>query len=52
MLDKLTNKDEIIKRMNSLNNKIKNTENLGEDYQIGAAYFMKIKTYGNNFEKL
>ncbi len=35
---------EAIKRMTSLNNEIANTEGLNENYQIGAAYFLKLKT--------
>ncbi len=35
---------EAIKRMTALNNEIANTEGLNENYQIGAAYFLKLKT--------
>ncbi len=37
-------KDEAIKRMTALNNEIANTEGLNENYQIGASYFLKLKT--------
>ncbi len=46
-------KDETIKRMNNLNEVIRNKEtNLSEAYCIGAAYFKKIKDYEGNFNKL
>lgn len=35
---------EAIKRMSSLNTEIVNTEGLNENYQIGASYFLKLKT--------
>lgn len=37
-------KAEAIKRMTALNNEIKDTEDLNENYQIGASYFLKLKT--------
>ena len=37
-------KDEAIARMTALNNEIANVEDLNENYQIGAAYFLKLKT--------
>ena len=46
MLQKLNNKDlqnEAIRRMNALNKKIVEVEDLDENYQIGAAYFLKLK---------
>ncbi|MDE6731768.1 MAG: AAA family ATPase [Oscillospiraceae bacterium] len=43
-------KDEAIERMTALNNEIANTEDLNENYQIGAAYFLKLKELG--FDKL
>ena len=46
-------KDETIKRMNNLNNVIRDKEtNLSEAYCIGAAYFKKIKDYKGDFDKL
>lgn len=53
MLDKLndeTKKQEAIKRMRSLNAVIEKEEGLGKNYQIGAAYFLKLQTIG--FENL
>lgn len=46
MLDLLENeelKNEAIKRMSALNKAIINVEDLNENYQIGAAYFLKLK---------
>ena len=45
-------KDETIKRMNNLNNAIKEKAELSEAYYIGAAYFKKIKDYEGDFNKL
>lgn len=39
---------EAIQRMTTLNCEIAQTEGLNENYQIGAAYFMKLKTIGFN----
>lgn len=52
MLDALGEKlkDEAIKRMSELNKEIANTEGLNENYQIGAAYFLKLNELG--FDKL
>lgn len=47
MLEALDNeklKAEAIKRMHALNEAIVNVEDLNENYQIGAAYFLKLKT--------
>ena len=41
---------EAIRRMASLNREIANVEDLNENYQIGAAYFLKLKTL--NFDQL
>lgn len=41
MLDKLPDKDEAIRRMSALNKKIVN--HLNANYQIGAAYFLKLQ---------
>ena len=35
---------EAIRRMAALNNEIANVEDLNENYQIGASYFLKLKT--------
>ena len=45
-------KDKIETRMNNLNDKIYHTNGLGDDYQIGAAYFLKLKDLSNDFDKL
>ncbi len=53
MLDSLENdavKNEAVKRMRALNKEIASVEDLNENYQIGAAYFLKLKTL--NFEQL
>ena len=38
--------------MYHLNEKIRKTDGLGDDYQIGAAYFLKLKDLSNDFDKL
>jgi len=46
MLSKLQNEDlknEAIRRMTDLNEKIVNTPDLNENYQIGASYFLKLQ---------
>ena len=43
-------KTEAINRMTALNNEIVNVEDLNENYQIGASYFLKLKTL--DFDKL
>lgn len=46
MLDDLNDeelKEEAIRRMTALNNEIAKTDELNVDYQIGAAYFLKLK---------
>jgi 5-methylcytosine-specific restriction endonuclease McrBC GTP-binding regulatory subunit McrB len=50
MLDGLNEKDEAIRRMNSLNEAISGIEELNENYHIGASYFLKLKTL--NFGQL
>ncbi len=52
MLDGTPYEDEAKKRMESLNKAILSVRGLGEAYQIGAAYFRKIKDYGGDFQKL
>lgn len=47
MLASLDNEDleaEAIRRMGALNKEIVNVEDLNENYQIGASYFLKLKT--------
>ena len=43
---------EAIARMSALNKAIADVEELGENYQIGAAYFLKLKETGFDFDKL
>ena len=51
MLDVLgEKKEEAIRRMTALNNEIAKVEDLNENYHIGGAYFLKLKTL--NFDKL
>jgi len=53
MLDLLEDealKAEAIRRMSALNKEIANVEDLNENYQIGASYFLKLKTL--TFEQL
>jgi 5-methylcytosine-specific restriction endonuclease McrBC GTP-binding regulatory subunit McrB len=52
MLDSLDTATEAKQRMNSLNQAIANTENLGVAYMIGPSYFLKLKDYGGDFGKL
>ena len=53
MLADLNNEElesEAIKRMTALNKEIASVEDLNENYQIGASYFLKLKTL--NFDQL
>ncbi|MDR3038963.1 MAG: AAA family ATPase, partial [Candidatus Adiutrix sp.] len=50
MLNGITNRDEAIARLNALNHAISKTEELNENYHIGAAYFLKLEKLG--FEQL
>ena len=53
MLDSLGDEeliDDAVKRMTALNEEIAKVEDLNENYQIGAAYFLKLKTL--DFERL
>lgn len=55
MLDSLGNEDlknEAVRRMNALNKKIAEVEDLNENYQIGPAYFLQLKALEFNFERL
>ena len=51
MLESLENeelKNEAVQRMDGLNAEIVKVEDLNENYQIGASYFLKLKTLGFN----
>ncbi|MDO4210766.1 MAG: AAA family ATPase [Bacteroidales bacterium] len=50
MLEQLPQKEEAIRRMQSLNKAIKATEGLGAAFQIGPAYFLKLKN--GDFQRL
>ena len=53
MLDALGDlKDEATRRMKALNEKIEKTDGLGRNYQVGAAYFLKLRSMNNDFDKL
>jgi len=45
-------KNKATKRIISLNNKIEITEGLNSAYHIGPSYFLKLKEYSGDFEKL
>ena len=52
MLDGTEYEKEAKKRMQNLNAAIVKVRGLGKAYQIGAAYFKKIKDYNGDFQKL
>lgn len=52
MLDGIEYEEEAKKRMQNLNAAIVKVRGLGKAYQIGAAYFKKIKDYNGDFQKL
>lgn len=52
MLDNLAQKDEAIKRMKNLNAAIEKVDGLSSAYHIGASYFLKLKDYNGDFDKL
>lgn len=53
MLEDLGNKkQEAINRMSSLNKAIESTEGLNANYQIGAAYFLKLRDMNFDYEQL
>ena len=52
MLDNLAQKDEAIKRMKNLNSAIEKVDGLSSAYHIGASYFLKLKDYNGDFDKL
>ncbi|MBL7969657.1 MAG: AAA family ATPase [Prolixibacteraceae bacterium] len=45
-------KDEALQRMKRLNNAIEEVEGLSSSYHIGPAYFLKLKDYKGDFDKL
>ena len=53
MKDKMIHSEDVKKRMIALNNAICDEKlGLNESYQIGAAYFLKLKEYDGDFNKL
>lgn len=52
MLDELSCAAEAKARMHRLNEAIGETEGLGDAYMIGPSYFLKLKDYGGDFDKL
>jgi len=52
MLDNLAQKDEAINRMKNLNSAIEKVDGLSSAYHIGASYFLKLKDYNGDFDKL
>lgn len=44
--------DRAINKMNALNKEISNVDGLNDNYQIGAAYFLKLSSVDNNFSRL
>ena len=41
-----------MKKMNALNDEIEKIEGLNSSYHIGAAYFLKLENYDNDYQKL
>ena len=52
MLDNLAQKGSAIKRMKNLNAAIEKVDGLSSAYHIGASYFLKLKDYNGDFDKL
>lgn len=55
MLEEITNdtiRQQALDKMNAVNAVISETEGLSSAYHIGGAYFLKLKTLDNDFEKL
>ena len=55
MLEEITDdtiRQQALNKMNTVNAIISETEGLSSAYHIGGAYFLKLKTLGNKFEKL
>lgn len=44
--------DRAITKMNALNKEISNVDDLNDNYQIGAAYFLKLSSVDNDFSRL
>lgn len=44
--------DRAINKMNALNKEISNVDGLNDNYQIGAAYFLKLSSVDNDFGRL
>ena len=44
--------DHAINKMNALNKEISNVDGLNDNYQIGAAYFLKLSSVDNDFSRL
>ena len=45
-------KDEALEKMTRLNEVIEQTESLSKAFHIGPAYFLKLKEYNGDFQKL
>lgn len=55
ILSDLQDKDLIVRainKMNALNKEISNVDDLNDNYQIGAAYFLKLSSVDNDFDRL
>ena len=55
ILSDLQDKDLIVRainKMNALNKEISNVVDLNDNYQIGAAYFLKLSSVDNDFDRL
>lgn len=55
MLEEITDdtiRQQALAKMNAVNTEISETEGLSSAYHIGGAYFLKLKTLDNDFEKL
>ena len=55
MLEEITDdtiRQQALNKMNAVNAVISQTEGLSSAYHIGGAYFLKLKTLDNDFEKL
>lgn len=55
ILSDLQDKDLIVRainKMNALNKEISNVDGLNDNYQIGAAYFLKLSSVDNDFDRL
>lgn len=44
--------DRAINKMNALNKEISNVDGLNDNYQLGAAYFLKLSSVDNDFSRL